>query len=244
MPALRCVPKDWSYLDSACGGAEEWKLHHNTTFLAACRERTLPWYETQCPNTTSLSYRWKSYAQSPDRDDDDYARLRSKAAEKHLRVVAFYSVGAHHFSRYPDYHGKQYAVPDDWVPPQAWMDEWFAEMSQLMQRLSMLRSHGVCVLWKTNNIGYRLQGSVHHPSAAGAWHDHLNTFAAAISAKHAIPVVDYRSITEAATRNATQKQGLPRGRADWDYYHGYPFDEIWRQAALDVTRLCGLQDAG
>ena len=110
----------------------------------------------------------------------------------------------------------------------------------LLNRLVTLRRHAqLCVLWKTNNIGLRLTGDSHHPSSKGAWHDHLNTFAAALAATHSVPVIDPTPVTLKANMTAvTQKPNAPTGATPFDMYHNYDAEKMWAYTERRIVDEC------
>ena len=235
--ALRCLPPnlgDWD-ADECCAD-KRWTQERDASFLATCREQNSSILEATCENSAGLSFRWKSSAIHPPTDDAIESYLRAKAATS--RVVAIYSVGVHHFATEPGHsHIQEFVLPDSWAPPHGWMDRWFAGMQSLLKRLEALREAGVCVLWKLNNIGMRLPGNTHHPSARGAWHDHLNQCAASLAASHHLPVIDVVPIT--ARHNFSQNPDKPEGIASGDMYHAYDAAHIWRLVDARIAAECG-----
>ena len=247
--------------DHECSADLRWRKERNTTFLAVCREeRQLRWaaergtpaiYSEPCARNVSgsvqpfnLSFSWKSFVQSP-LDDLVETYLVDKARElpPSTAIIAIYSAGAHHFAMHLDHtSAHQTHNRDSWMPPHVWMDTWVHMTTQLMDRLAGLRDeHGVCTVWRTNNIGKRVEpGNYHNPSVEGAFHDYLNRFAASMARERGIAVVDLTPLTVAMTKAANQKENALAGLSDTDFYHGYSFSTLWRETFSIVLTACGL----
>lgn len=245
--------------DGVCRFDKRWRQDHNTSFLAYCREDEQErggFFVMPCAPASAtqqrrvpitIGYSWKSFVHSR-LDDVVEAHLLARGRAASNRTILVVSAGAHHFASHVNEHLSQHQshVKDSWAPPDHWMDRWMSGTLRVMERLTRLRASGVCALWKTNNIGERVEpGDWHHPSVEGGFHDYLNKIAAATAHEYGVPVVDVRPYTLAMTRGTTrQRAGSLAGMAahadgtDVDYYHGYNHEYLWWLVYGEALKTC------
>ena len=109
---------------------------------------------------------------------------------------------------------------------QSFYTSWLADHTRMMRGLRDLRrTRGVCVLWKTNNVGGVSTGS--HPAKFGGVVDHLNRAAVRLAARMEVPVID---VAELVTRNS---------RTPKDIYHGYDNRTLAQAIFRRVINVCG-----
>ena len=234
-----------------CQRSWQWSHNLNTSFLATCRE-ALPVESTRCANGATLSYKWKSFF------TPDAPLVRQLREQGHGDAIAIFSVGPHQFATQPGHTiGRYYEVADDFTFPQSWMDDWVASAVQFFTWLGTARRAGACVLWKTNNIGTRLPGRVHHPSAQGGSADYLNQLAVALARMHGVPVIDMAPTTLRLTRHDLQRRspciyqlsdGHPKpyserlgqctGMGNTDVQHGLDAAELVKVVLAGVREHC------
>lgn len=234
-----------------CQRSWHWSHDLNTSFLATCRE-ALPRESATCANGATLSYKWKSFF-----TPDDV--LIRELVRQDPDVVALFSVGPHQFATQPGHAiGRYYEVADDFMLPQSWMNDWLVSATRFFEWLGKLRREHVCVLWKTNNIGTRLPGQVHHPSAQGGSADYLNQMAVALAHMHGVPVIDMAPTTLRLTSNDRQRSwaciyqlsdGHPKpyservgqctGMGNVDVQHGLSQAELVKVVLAGVREHCG-----
>jgi len=235
-----------------CQRSWHWGHDLNTSFLATCRE-ALPFESALCSNGATLSYKWKSFF-TPDAE-----LVRQLEQRDPHDIVALFSVGPHQFATQPGHAiGRYYEVADDFMFPQAWLDDWLDSATRFFSWLGTLRRDGVCVIWKTNNVGTRLAGEVHHPSAQGGSADYLNRMAVALARSHNVPVIDMAPTTLRLTAHDTQRRGAciyqlsdghPKpyserlgqctGLGNIDVQHGLDAAELIKVVLAGVREHCG-----
>jgi len=213
----------------ACIFDRRWKEEKNTQFLASCSE-SLRYGSAGCEGGGSLHYQWVSSARLPDANLTK--ELERGHALGHPQVVV-YSLGPHFFAQYPDHTHRNY--DHEMELPQVWQDEWDRQVELLMAHLAQLR-RTACVVWKTNNLGYRhpqYYTAQPHPSIEGGTNDVLSRRAAAAARKHGLAVSDVSVVTVPQSRAAHNFSS-----ANVDFYHSYNNKPIADALLRTVAEHC------
>jgi|Transcript_2794 hypothetical protein len=201
----------------ACTNNEQWSIKKNTTFYATCRN-TLPISHHTCANNDSVAFAWESFAGISMRLE---SLLRAKNRTQ-SRQVLVYAVGTHYFAQFPDHRLDHWHNHTEAEYARAWVTQYYQDMQRLLAWLSNWRNRNVCVIWKTNNIGW----SPHHtghPSQSDGAHHHLNYWNIAMAEAAGLLVYDVEPLTlEQSTnlwRNSSYREQMIGAKQD--FYHGY-----------------------
>ena len=197
---------------------EPWPAPSQYRDLSACREELYARrpHRTSCRGlNASLHYEWKSRMWS-EYDAAFHRRLVNEASASAEPMLILLNGGPHHFNHLPEHsHLLHHAVPDSFAFPQSWFDDYLEGTRALFAAFAprTLPAHA-CVLWRTSNVGPRIEGrTAHHPSARNGLHDWLNRWTAALARQAGIGVVDTSDLTAGV---------LPQGPdGSVDFYHGF-----------------------
>ena len=216
MNQLRC-PNIPVHKDTQCTGHPYWRRDRNATFLSECRQG-MPVVSATCVNRTRLVWAWESYA-----NIDPRLERWANTTKGHRRHVLFYSVGGHYFSQFPDFQSSM-LWQETVERPQEWLNQYFMDMSRLMQWMQHWRDSYGCVIWKTIPTFQPRHGDVNqsvHPSRANAGiHAMINKWSIAMATAAGIPVLDVQphTIWESTVKPLH------------DFYHDYDF--MWQAQEL------------
>ena len=187
----------------------QWRVKRNTTFLSMCRD-TLPISHDRCANDT-VSVAWASFARIDTRLD---SLLRERTP---YRRVLVYSVGTHYFAQFPGHRLDHYYNHSNASYTRAWGTQYYQDMQRLLIWLSSWRERNVCVIWKTNNIGWSPEHTdTGHPSQNGGAHHYFNYWNIAMAEAAGLLVFDVEPLTL-----EDSKHHWNYSRSYHDFYHAY-----------------------
>ena len=209
---------------------EAWPSQDQYRELSACREELYsrqPHVAHCRARNATLHYEWKSRMWS-EYDATFHRRVLEAATTSGEPILAVLNGGPHHFNHLPDHtHALHHMVSDSFAFPQHWFDDYVDGLSRLFAAFSPQKlPANVCVLWRTSNVGPRLDGagpkrladhpgeSSHHPSARNGLHDWLNRWSSAMARTAGIGVVDTSDLTSVIPPKNPEGGG-------YDFYHGF-----------------------
>ena len=212
-----------------CKNAAELQVPYNTSFLATCRNG-LPVSRHKCAGNNAVAWAWESFAGV----DMRLESLLSGATNRtEPRRVLVYSVGAHYFAQFPGHQGDHYhnhgTAEVELKYPRAWMSQYYRDMEHLMSWLSSWRERNICVIWKTNNIGWAPLPTG-HPSQSHGAHHYLNHWNIAMAEAAGLHVFDVEPLTLTYS-----KRHWNHSRPKHDFYHSYDFIAM-SQALISFIR--------
>ena len=201
------IPKD----------ADCWRENATTTFFALCRNN-MPISRHGCVNGNSMAYVWESFA-GIDKRLETLLSATQRGTES--RRVLVYAVGTHYFAQFP-YHGVDHYFNHHHVEyPQAWLTQYYRDMQLLMHWLSRWQKRNICVVWKTNNIGFSPQRT-YHPSQSHGAHYFLNRWNVAMAEAARLLVFDVEPLTMRYSKHHWN-HSTPNSN---DFYHDYDWTRM------------------